>query len=82
MKVTIDISSEEAENILFALTLRSKQSKLSSVRQDETVELGKSLDGTFAQAFGWDKSIDRMNLMRRPIKNVSIKCYDLSPHEG
>ncbi len=81
MKVTIDITSDEAENLLFALVLRSKQNKLSLLRQNETIALGKKLESTFVETFGWYKNVDRIRNLRHPIKNVLVRYYDIAPPE-
>jgi hypothetical protein len=81
MQITLHISSEDAETILFALTLRSKQKSANPILQNEAIALGESLDSQFAKQFGWDASINRMAHYRRPIKSVSIKCYDFPPTE-
>lgn len=77
--VTLNLTSQEAEMVLFALTLRSKQKGLHPNAQSEAHALGERFDRAFTAAFGWDASIDRMKLNRRPIKHVSLKCYDLAP---
>jgi hypothetical protein len=71
-------SSEDAETVLFALALRSKQKGLSPEQAERAVQLGKYLNVRFETAFGWMK-YDRMKHMRRPIKSVNIKVYDIAP---
>jgi hypothetical protein len=78
MRITIDVTSNEAEIILFALALRSKQSKLSQNGIDDAVSLSERLNRTFEQAFGWTQ-FDRTAHNRKPIKRVSITCYDYPP---
>ena len=80
MKVTINISSRDAEEILFALAMRSKQRSLGWEQEQHTTGLGTALNATFEEHFGWDK-YDRLKHMRKPIKSVSIKCYDVAPNE-
>lgn len=78
MQTTIDITSAEAETILFALALRSKQSKLSPQMAGEAVNLSERLNKSFEQSFGW-MTYDRTAHNRKPIKRVSITCYDFPP---
>ena len=80
MKLIIDVSSNEAEMILFALALRSKQSKLSPQMASEAVDLSKRLNTCFEQSFGWD-SFDRTAHYRKPLKRVSLTCYDYAPRD-
>lgn len=79
MSMEITISSREAEEILFALALRSKQKGLTPVLASNAHALGQYLDEVFAEHFGWDKSIDRTAHWRLPIKSVNIKTYELAP---
>jgi len=80
MKIEIDIDSREAEMILFALAMRSKQSKLSIGQASEAIATGNHLNGVFEHSFGWTP-LDRMAHYRKPIKRVTITCYDLPPHD-
>ncbi len=79
--MNIDITSKEAETILFSLAMRSKQKRLSAQETNEVVSLGNALDHWFANEFGWNKNINRMKHYRRPIKSVNIKCYDFPPED-
>ena len=74
------LASEEAEEILFALALRSKQKNLGKERQERTTQLGKHLNVQFEKAFGWCQ-MDRMKHWRKGIKSVNIKLYDTAPPE-
>ena len=76
MTVTLEITSKEAETILFALAMRSKQKGLSWSQSAEAIGLAQYLDETFTSAFGWDASIDRVGHYRYPIKSVNIRCFD------
>ena len=78
MQVIIDITSEEAETILFALALRSKQSRLAPQLAREAVNLSERMNGSFEHSFGWDH-YDRTKHYRTPIKRVSITTYDYPP---
>lgn len=78
MKIEIDITSEQAENLLFALVLRSKQNK--NNRGMEAFDLAQRFNSIFESVFGWD-ILDRITAMARPIKNVSLKFYDLPPKD-
>lgn len=78
MKITIDIDSREAEAILFSLALRSKQRGISDNYTQAAVDVGERLNKVFEKSFAWDE-FDRMNHMRKPIKSVSVKCYDFAP---
>ena len=75
MKVTIDVSSREAESILFSLVMRNKQTRLSEHQAKEAEDVAKRLNETFEKAFGW-YVFDRVKHMQRGIKSVSIKLYD------
>lgn len=78
MQITIDVTSTEAETILFALALRSKQSKLPPQLTGEAVTLSERLNKSFEQSFGW-MTYDRTSHNRKPIKRVSITTYDFPP---
>lgn len=78
MQVTIDITSTEAETILFALALRSKQTKLPPQLIGEAVTISERLNKSFEQSFGW-QSYDRTKHYRKPLKRVSITTYDYPP---
>ena len=80
MKITIDVTSNEAETILFALAMRSKQKGIHYTQEQEAVSIGERLNNTFESAFGWTPW-DRMKANRRPFKSVNIRCYDLPPVE-
>ena len=81
MKLEIDIESGEAETILFALGLRSKQTKIQGTELvNDAIQLGERLNKTFERAFGWQE-YDRMKHYRKPIKRVTITVYDYPPGE-
>lgn len=77
----IHLTERDAEEILFALALRSKQAKLSIMQQAEAINIGRNLDKQFTAAFGWAE-FDRMSHYRKPIKRVTITCYDFPPTES
>lgn len=76
--VTLELSSSEAETILFALTLRSKQRQIGDALQGEALSIGDRLNQAFERTFGWMK-YDRMRANREKIKHVSLTRYDLPP---
>ena len=76
----IRLTMEEAEEVLFALALRSKQSRLSPLGQRTALAIGERLDHLFTAYFGWDKH-DRMAHMRKPIKRVTVTTYDYPPRD-
>jgi hypothetical protein len=80
VKVQIELTSEEAQALLFAVALRSKQRGLNALVQNDALQLGERLNNAFEKQFRWDE-YDRMKHYRRPIKGVSIKCYDFPPQE-
>jgi hypothetical protein len=79
-QITITLSSNEAEDILYALVLRSRQSKVSEMRQNEAVSLAHNLDKQFAKQLGWDTTIDRVTSRRKQMKRVSVTFYDYPPN--
>jgi hypothetical protein len=79
--VSVYISSEDAELILFALALRSKQKGLSAEESAKAADLSKYLNVKFEQSFGWCQ-FDRTKSNRKPIKHVTIKLYDVAPEEA
>lgn len=79
MQITIDVTSAEAEMILFSLALRSKQSRVSRQGQEDAVSIGERLNHSFEQAFKWTP-FDRMEHSRKPIKRVTVTCYDYPPN--
>jgi len=81
LTIPVVLTSDQAEMVLFSLALRSKQAKLSTTRQDEALAVGQYLDKVFTAHFGWDGTIDRMKLMRHPLKSVNLRFYDLPPKE-
>jgi hypothetical protein len=80
MKVTLNISDNDAETILFALALRSKQAKLSPSRAEDARGLGEYLNLEFTKQMDWT-DFDRMAHMRHPIKRVSVTFYDYPPND-
>ena len=78
MDVTIAVTSKEAEMILFAIALRSKQAGISEQAQKDALEVGEHLNDMFEEAFGWDH-FNRMAHTRKPIKRVTVTCYDYPP---
>jgi len=81
MKIEIEIFQSEAELLLFSLALRARQTKLNSNEQSAAIALGKRLDAVFTKVFDW-QPMDRMKSYTRPIKRVTITCYDYPPPEG
>ena len=66
--VVIQVRSEEAEEILFALALRAKQT---GIRRERPVDIGNRLNDAFTKTFGWDV-FDRMSDFQEGIKRVQI----------
>jgi hypothetical protein len=79
MKITLNISDNDAETILFALALRSKQAKLNPSLAEDARGLGEYLNKEFVKQMGW-ADLDQMNQWCKPIKRVSIKLYDFPPN--
>jgi hypothetical protein len=75
----LNISSEEAETILFALVLRSKQKNLHYTQKQQAIDIALRLEKEFIAQFKWDSRIERIPRMSYPIKHVTIKCYDFPP---
>jgi hypothetical protein len=78
MQVTINISSEEAEMILYALALRANQKKVDVEMQKQAIDIGCYLNEKFEEAFDWRK-FNRMKHHDSYMKSVSLKCYDIAP---
>jgi len=72
MKVEFDVTTEEAEEILFSMALRSKQKNLPPQMQEDTAALAARMEEVFVKTFGWDSSIKRISEWRDKFKNVNI----------
>ena len=79
--IPVNISSDEAELILYLLAIRSRQTRVHDNQQREAVALGNRLDAQFAAAFGWDKTIDRIKHTRKLVKSMTVKAFDLPPND-
>jgi hypothetical protein len=76
MKVTIDVSSEEAEIILYSLALRSRQ-PVSRSHQNQAALLAIQLEKCFVAVFHWTPGVFKAKWMR--LKRVTVKGYDVKP---
>lgn len=76
-QVTITLTGQEAEIVLFALSLREKQKGLCRENVQEAMSLRLRFNAAFTQAFGWCYYPSRWE--PNGIKHVSVKLYDFPP---
>lgn len=77
MKITIDLSSDEAETLVFACAMRAKQKGLSSTN---IVAIGNQIALKAGKAFRWHEPEKMLARMMWRIKHVTIKGYDTNPN--
>ena len=60
--MNVELTSEQAEEVLIALTMRAQQEKLPAVQVAATNEIGDYLADVFGSCFGWDGNVFRSHL--------------------
>lgn len=78
----IEITSAEAELLIFALALRFKQIETRSPYQRaEAKQLADRIEQAGMEQEGWDKNMpNRFDSCLHPMKRVTLTCYETNPN--
>jgi hypothetical protein len=79
MKIELELSSEQAEMLVFACALRARQNGVGFQATDAIV-VGEQIALKAGKAFGWHQPEKMLARVLYPIKQVSIKCYETNPN--
>jgi hypothetical protein len=78
--IKLELSSDDAELLIFALALAHRQTKVGVDRMVQTQSIAEQIAVKAGECFGWfDGGKDMFMRRVRPIKNVSIRLYDIPP---
>ena len=81
MQITLDISEEDAETLVFACVLRAKQKGLDARSATRAEILGNLIACAAGKAFNWhDLGMSMLAHKLWPIKHVTIKTYETNPN--